>query len=1003
MKERRLKRPPDSAWEAMLSSQYAIQQVRTSSHLATPRAIAGSLPVNIRVSDENVSLAPSALFSPPYLQRTAVELQEEAARENGGSLLPGLRTQRSAHSAAGEDGQNEQQKFLQQVSGMLVGSGADRDQSLVRPSAVDAFYDFDEYIFLRNPEDPYSPGINAGPGQRLPIPADPRFQHFADAAANGIAEFVDFAWRQAGNATGISPVGTALHQVLRTWWFDLCSVRAFNRLSRYSRTALKNTEKLTPEKFYGYNLGMLLSSTALPQALSYLASGNSDNLGKLLTVAYWEEVLTGVFDQYFDAAWLIDPSAPQGEYPFDLFPTDEVMFGLQVIHRQAWRLLGYARGDLVKSIPLGPRESQKVSVKITRRTKLARSSETASSQETTSESSNTTKDSAEVVAEATEKLNKHADAEVSGGYGPFVQAKVSGGLAQDIGSSSKQTNSRLNEIVDKTASRIKRDTRVTVSTESEEAFEINRSSELTNPNDEIAVTYLYHRLQQQFWVSTQVAETHSVVFVPEPLPEWNDVNEDWLREHGDIIADALLDSSYGPILAAIRKEPPNLAYSPGTLFEKSANAGVQSVQDYRTFSGGYMPDMLSAGQQYYEQDFVRRNNLAMEQARRRYQSEAILTHVRRNILHYMRAIWLSEDYDQRMQRYNRIRVPTAWVFVPRTPLASTAGSDIPLDVEGVFMPLSGSARPLTEVIDPVGPIGFLFNCAIYRMRDDVRLANLNQALAYLRAAYMRFDVTVEFSSNAQVSLRQAVAYSPRSFASDYTLTYRTQRKKWLIPVPNQSEMDWIEVKQMPDGSLDAMGLRLWLDGTPIDQASMTVRVRSSNMLEDPHLRLVRLQNPLPDAAAEPHVFNDVLLDEMAGMFPGSSFAYQQNLTWADLDESERNWFRGHYHRFIMLRESGRLVTLDTANVVLDLESSLTPALEQFKRLHRYVDVLKEYQELHRRTLENTRRERLIQNGMLGDPDIERVTLVGARSELEDVIALTESMGGEREDSTNGTT
>jgi hypothetical protein len=44
----------------------------------------------------------------------------------------------------------------------------------------------------------------------------------------------------------------------------------------------------------------------------------------------------------------------------------------------------------------------------------------------------------------------------------------------------------------------------------------------------------------------------------------------------------------------------------------------------------------------------------------------------------------------------------------------------------------------------------------------------------------------------------------------------------------------------------------------------------------------------------------------------------------------------------MLCDSGRLVTVDTANLLMDLEISQSPAREPFKRLHRYVDVMKEY-------------------------------------------------------------
>jgi hypothetical protein len=78
--------------------------------------------------------------------------------------------------------------------------------------------------------------------------------------------------------------------------------------------------------------------------------------------------------------------------------------------------------------------------------------------------------------------------------------------------------------------------------------------------------------------------------------------------------------------------------------------------------------------------------------------------------------------------------------------------------------------------------------------------------------------------------------------------------------------------------------------------------------------------------------------------------------------------------------------------VLDLELGNNPILEPFKRLHRYVDVMKEYEELWRRTLDNTRREALLTSGRFGDPDIDRVTFVGARADIEDVVALPDAPG-----------
>ncbi|MCY7290219.1 MAG: hypothetical protein LH624_18740, partial [Cryobacterium sp.] len=289
----------------------------------------------------------------------------------------------------------------------------------------------------------------------------------------------------------------------------------------------------------------------------------------------------------------------------------------------------------------------------------------------------------------------------------------------------------------------------------------------------------------------------------------------------------------------------------------------------------------------------------------------------------------------------------------------------------------------------IGPIGFLLNCAIYQLRDDPKLVNLHQALSYLRAAYVRFAVTVTTSAASGVTLRQTVASAPRSFSADYTFTYRTNRGKWLVPVPGRTEGDLIEVRVLPDGSLEALGLRLWLDGTPANMATLTIRLRATGDLEDPHLRLVQILHPLPAPSDETLVFTDNLLREMVTVLPELAPSGSSAPGWSGLTNEQKARFREAYHRFLMLRESGRLVTLDTANLVLDLEIGNAPALEPFKRLHRYLDVEKAYQELRRSALDNIRRDELLKKGSLGDPDIERVTLVGAREDLKDVIAVAD--------------
>ena len=1011
--------------------------VRIVEHAVVSRPIAGSLPMQLRISPNGagaVESLPAVLCAPAHLRSTtgsgaSVSKGAVGTTSYAATGVPAAKPKKAKkdkhdnghgrgdphhdhddnddnddHDDQDEDdgdvsdatdGEStpfpimDAQGFLDLAEGML---DPESDGAAGRipgaASAASASYDFDEYVLLRNPDDPYAEDASFNTGGRA-IPADPRFQRFCDEARNGIGEFCGHSALGLPYTPALASLIESLKQMVYGWWYSVCAVRAFNRLQTYSNdpVPVPFNHTVTVENFYGYCLGTYLMNRYDAVSLAYYTGGGYYlDAAPLVKVAVWEAAVNGVFDDHFGGVNLVDPTAPKDDYIFEPFSTNEILYGIRVVHRQDWRRLGYARGELVKSIPLGPREVQRVSVKVNTRRKVARTSEEATSFETSSEATNTNRNTTEVVDEASQKFNQHADASLGGGYAGIIEAKISAGISQDMASSSKQTKTRLNELMDKTASRMKRDTKVTVSTESETTFEDTRASEITNPNDELGITYLYYRLQLRYWVTMEMAEVQSVVFVPQPVPAWRDVTEAWVREHADAILRVLLDPSFAPVIAAIRQEPATLAYQPAPIFSQAASASIQATALYQRFTGGGdMPDLLSSGQEFYARDYERRANLRIEQDRRAHQTAAFLTHLRRNILHYMRAIWSEEDYDQRMQRYSRMRVPVSWYFVPLTP--PTAGTPTALEVDGIFVPDGASARPLTDVLDPIGPIGYYLNGAIYRLRDDSRLANLHQALAYLRSAYTRFAVTTQVTS-AAVTVRHAVAFAPRSFSADYTIQYGAASHRWLYVIPGRPESTWPQVTVMPDGSLDALGIRMWLDGTPAAGDRIVITLRVTEDLEDPYLKLLMTRHPLPPTAQEPALFSDALLGEMARTF--AELEGIDGKSWTALTLVEKAAVRAHYHLFLMFRDTGRLVTIDTPNLVLDLEGSRSPALEPFKRLHRYVDVLKEFEEMRRRSFDNRRRNDLIDDGELGDPDIERVTLIGGPKMLNGIIPIDDS-------------
>src|SRR5262245_46933001 len=75
-------------------------------------------------------------------------------------------------------------------------------------------------------------------------------------------------------------------------------------------------------------------------------------------------------------------------YPsFEVFPSCSVNIGLRLVYRQDWRLLGTQPGEIVRTIPLGPSQTERVTTKIVRRHKRTTGLEMTTSVETQTETS----------------------------------------------------------------------------------------------------------------------------------------------------------------------------------------------------------------------------------------------------------------------------------------------------------------------------------------------------------------------------------------------------------------------------------------------------------------------------------------------------------------------------------------------------------------------------------------------------------------------------------------
>lgn len=615
-------------------------------------------------------------------------------------------------------------------------------------------------------------------------------------------------------------------------------------------------------------------------------------------------------------------------YDFETAPLLSTNLGLRLTYRQAWRPLALQKGELVRTVPLGPGQKERISTKIISRRKDTSTNESKKETETSSESTNTTKDSTEVVAEAASSFNWNVSAKVSGTYG-FVSGEVAGGSGGASEDKSKNTSSSLSEAVSKTASKMRTETKVVVSTEIESTYEQERASEINNSNSEIAVTYEYYKLQQQYEVFTQMHRVEGVIYVAENIPSPLEVNTDWIRRYDWILAKVLKDESFREALTAVSREVDEDADPLAGQSDPFRSMLDQASTKFAQFSTGSaaspagvsIPDIYAAPQQSYRerlQDIATRtrgNTLKL------LQRERLLQHLRDNILHYCRAIWAEEDHDQRLLRYRKEgrRVPGEWIMTGNTVNGRIVASG--------WQP-SGVTVPLLDLIDPLGPLGYVGNYSVWALKPT--------------GALPRFEIE----------------------GSLFT---------WTVGGINPNA-------QQPGGftiTADIAAVLMIARGPYVDTAN--------GGLLDPALAASRREAGAL-TAAQLAALSDAQVWDFLTYFP--EFAPTM-LTATSPKKPVRATSGALTHpptaeqwaQYLYRSNGTRRFLMDSDNVYLALRTGEGAALEPFKRAHRYVDVLRAAEGLVADQIKNKRRETLIDDPAMFDPDIQKVVVTGGGASI----------------------
>ncbi len=231
-------------------------------------------------------------------------------------------------------------------------------------------------------------------------------------------------------------------------------------------------------------------------------------------------------------------------YKFEVFAPGTTNFGLLVTYRQKWEPITYQVGDLVRTLTLAPKEVRKVSsrrvIKTERSVKEMHDNQRNRKDETT----DTMRAEAEIVQKAQDKTTFNSTAK--GNYDIGISSgDATTSLTRDAETSSQETKKAFHEAVLKAAQEFRDERKLEVDTKSSEEQEYTETAEISNPNDELTVTYLFYELQRRFRVSESIHQLTPVVLVAMEVPNPSrEAVDKVLLSHAWIINRVLLDDRY---------------------------------------------------------------------------------------------------------------------------------------------------------------------------------------------------------------------------------------------------------------------------------------------------------------------------------------------------------------------------------------------------------------------------------------------------------------------------
>ena len=628
-------------------------------------------------------------------------------------------------------------------------------------------------------------------------------------------------------------------------------------------------------------------------------------------------------------ALLVDLAQRLGEpYQFDVYVPGNCNYGALVTYRQEWTPLNYQVGELVATIPLAPKESRRFSKRTL--VKKARSQkEIENAQWLRKQDADTTRRAeAEIVDRAVNNSNFKANAAGSGTIG-VLSLEASTGVEQGAERASTDTKRNFREQVLRAAEEYRRERRLEVEFSSSEETEITSAGEIGNPNEELAVTYLFYQLQRRYEVRERIHELTPVVLVANEVPAPHHIDEGWLIRHSWVLRRVLLDDTFAPALDTLTGLPSAafaLEILRGNLERQKRivdDLRQQVVLKTRQASGTF-EDLISA--------------LAKQEgARRREASEGVFESVGEALF----GGGGRDDSDGARLRAERARMAVDQVAADRQELMARLGSETSALEAAVERYTQALQEHLTRKSDIARLRLHVKDNIMYYMQSiwnhephDQRLLRLNRIRTFWISASEDAEVRVDDNGDVHLDLPEDL------------------RLELDRPLPEVARLDQL----------------LGYFGNYMVFPLVRNNLISAFMMSEYVDRALGLLDP--DEFAQ--FTTEELLDHIRCL------ARQQP---DGLSEEELSHWKGVIEaRLTNPRREKDVVVVPTGSLYIEALPAQRSILEDFKLAHRALDVEKVRAEVRQAEIENLRRAARLLAGEREDPDVDRRVIVSGSGE-----------------------